>query len=1046
MLKRKLFSAILIFSCITLISQTRENRFERFTENDGLSQSTVKTIMQDNFGYLWIGTGYGLDKYDGYEFQNFQHSKQDSLSISDSYIRTIYQDKDNSIWIGTRNGLNRINFFDNLANDKICFQHFLYDSSNTSSISNNNIEAIYQDHSGQIWIGTTHGLNKLDIENTKKETSFKFVRYFNDPYNPETISSNRISSLIEDNYGNLWIGTLGGGLNKLNLKTNKISHYFNEGSPSYSHYIITLFVDHNGTLWMGTYGGGLIKFNPENELFKVYKNDSGINSLSNNHVFSIKEDRDGFLWIGTFGGGINKFDPVNEMFHSYNHIATEPNSLNSDLIYSVFIDNSNNLWAGSDKGLNKLDLKPIKFFHYKNSPHDSNSIQDNFVNSLVEDHTGNLWIATNKGLDKIDHLTKDYTHYDLNKGKGSNRFILSDLYTDSRGNLWIGSFGDGLFKFNKSTQKFEQFVHNPENSKSILDDRITEIFEINNGYLLIGTHIGICKMNIKTGEFFPYIFDLNDSRILEGIDITNIYKDKEDILWIATREGLFSLDCNSRKWEKYIHNNNDTNSISPSDVNSVIEDKNGIIWIGTKYGLDKFDRAQSRFVHYTKKDGLPSNLVTNILADAEGNLWITAGKYISKFSGQRFRNFGANDGIKAFSFNADAKFKSKRGKIYFGGANGYIKFSPQSIKDNPYPPQVVITRFKKYEEVKKSSLQLLNTNEIHLAYDDNFFSFEFAALDFTRPVENQYACKLEGLEDHWNYIGTRNYVSYTNLDPGKYIFRVKASNNDGVWNDKGRALTIIIPPPFWQTGWFGVLAGLIMTGMIFMLYKKRIYNLEKERTAHEEFSRSLIRSQENERRRIASELHDSLGQNLLIIKNRALMGMKAKTDNMQCEQLKEISLAASTAITEVRRTSYDLHPYQLERLGLTKTIRSILNNIDNSCEINFNESLDDIDGLLSKENEINVYRIVQECINNIVKHSEADSADVKIKKNEKNIRIDIVDYGKGFDINSIHAEHDPAKGFGIRNISRRVNIVNGTLKINSSVNVGTYINITIPLD
>lgn len=1046
--KEKYVGIIFLVFIINVLSQTKETQFERFTENDGLSSSlAVRTIMQDSYGYLWIGTEQGLNKYDGYNFQNFYHTESDSLSLSSDFIRALCQDDDSVIWIGTRNGLNELDLSQNSKNNKVGFRHYFHDSLNEYSLSSGDIRSIYQDHLGSIWIGTANGLNKLNKKDIGNRSSVKFIRYFNHQNDTNTISNNLINSIVEDKNGNLWVGTLGGGLNKINLKTKMYTHFFNKNNSSFTKYIVTLFIDHKGLLWIGTYGGGLIKFNTVNYHYKVYKKTPKTNSLSNDHVFAIQEDKSGFLWIGTYGEGINKFDPNKEEFTFFKTIPIEGKSLSNRLIYSLFIDKANNLWAGSGNGLNKLDLKPRKFVHFRNELSNKNSIQDNYVNVIFKDHAGNTWIGTEQGLDRIDRVTKEYSHYKFDHNISTrNSLNVNNVFEDKENNLWIGTFGGGLYKFDENKHTFTQFKHESGNPGSLIDNRVNAIYQDGESSLLIGTQVGACKMNTKTNSFTNPFIGFKGSESLSDKKIYVFLKDSKNVLWVGTTSGLYSINYNIRKCEHYVHNPKDKNSITLGDVNEIFEDKNDVLWFGTNYGLNKYERDKNKFIHFTTENGLPNNYITNILEDDEGNLWISAGRFISKFDGKHFRNYDSYDGVKALKFNGNSAFKSQNGVMYFGGLSGIIKFSPGRIKNNPHKPKVVITSFKKYEKIIRSSLQLLDIKKLNLSYKDNFFSFEFAALDFTTPDKNQYAYRLEGFDKDWNYIGNRRYASYTNLDPGKYIFHVKASNNDGIWNEDGRSLTIIISPPFWQTWWFRILVGLAIIGTVLLLFKTRISKLEKEKTAHEEFSRRLIQSQENERKRIASELHDSLGQNLLIIKNRAVLGMRNKKDNVQEEQLKEISIAATSAIDEVRRTSYNLHPYQLDRLGLTKTLKSILNNIDNSSDINFSESIERIDGLFTKENEINIYRIVQECINNIVKHSGADNASINIKKNQKDIKINVNDDGKGFDAVHIYADRDPAKGFGIKNISRRVNIIGGSFNLNSSPGKGTRININIPFE
>ena len=438
------------------------------------------------------------------------------------------------------------------------------------------------------------------------------------------------------------------------------------------------------------------------------------------------------------------------------------------------------------------------------------------------------------------------------------------------------------------------------------------------------------------------------------------------------------------------------------------EDSIGRILVGTNKGglvIIGRDNEIQNFINET--NGLPNNMVKGILQSNDGSTWISTNNGLSKLSPNKLsiRNYESNADFASNEFNDRSYFKSSNGTLYFGGINGITYFLPEEIKDNPYIPNIVLTDFQIFNTSVKPSKEnsylkkeITYANEINLTYKESVFSFEFAALIFNNPHKNQYAYKMEGFDKDWIYCGTRRQATYTNLDPGVYTFRVKGSNNDGVWNEEGTSVKITITPPYWKTWWFkslGTIAFMAATGLS---YKQRLDKIEKEKKAQEEFSRRLIESQEDERKRIATELHHTIAHDVLISKNKALMALKHKDNPAKMENtLKEIAELATSTMTDVRSISYNLHPHQLESLGFAKALRSIITEVARSTDTKFNFEIDEVDKLLTKENEINLFRAIQESVSNVIRHSEAKEAYLKVKRTEEFIFIVLTDNGKGFD-------------------------------------------------
>jgi two-component sensor histidine kinase/ligand-binding sensor domain-containing protein len=808
-----ILTILIVLSIPTSVYAAEANpKFEHITADKGLSQSGVSSIFQDSQGFMWFGTQDGLNKYDGYDFTVYKYNALDSHSLSDNFISSIYEDKSRIMWIGTDGGgLNKFN------RETEQFTRYIHDINNPNSLGHNRVLSIYQDHFGTLWVGTDGGgLNQFDQETEQ------FTHYQHQLDEPHSLSNDIIFSIYEDRLGTLWIGTGGGGLNKFNRGTGQFFHYKNNPSDPSSlsdDTVLSIHEDQSAKLWIGTKNGGLNQFDRESGRFIHYTHDpDNINSLNHNTVNSIAEDKFGNLWLATtswngnsYGSGLDKIVPENGQFIHYKNDSKNPQSLSDNLVNVLWVSNDQILWIGTAfSGINKLDLKENKFIHYKHDPTNLNSLSDNHVMSIDEGQSGMIWIATSDGgLNQFNRQTGKFTHYTHNS---ANPYSLSSnniwsTYEDRNGMLWVGTFGSGLDKFDRKAQKITHYQHDSNKPYSLSDNTVTSIHEDYLGTLWIGTmRGGLNKFDPESEQFTHYTNEPNNPHSLSDISAFLIHEDYSGTLWIGTFSGgLNKFQRETEKFIHYKHDSNNPNSLSYDRILSIYEYPSGTLWIGTfGGGLDKFDTATETFTHYTEKDGLPNNSVVGILADDEGNLWLSTGKGLSKFNPktETFRNYDVSDGLQGNEFDGvKAYLKSKTGEMLFGGLNGFNVFYPAQVKDNPHIPPIVITDFKKFNESVKLDLSISKSQSIKLSYKDNFFGFEFAALDYTNPLKNQYTYKLEGFDKDWIYSGTRRYASYTNLDGGTYIFKVKGSNNDGVWNEEGTSIKILITPPPWKTWW-----------------------------------------------------------------------------------------------------------------------------------------------------------------------------------------------------------------------------------------------------
>ncbi len=826
-------------------------RFDRMSIAEGLSQSTVQCILQDRRGFMWFGTEDGLNQFDGYSFTVFRHDPQDANSLSTNYVRCLLEDQTGALWIGTWGG-----GLDRLDPETGQFTHYKHNPVDRHSLGHDNILCLYEDRSGRLWIGTGGGgLDLFDRENDR------FIHHEHAPHDERTLSDNAVSAVLEDQWGELWVGTAQGGLNRLTPGRGQFTHYrsVSENPHSLSSDRITaIHEDSEGVIWIGTADGGLCRLDRQNDRFiRLQHSSEDPTSLSSNGVQAIYEDRSGVLWIGTSEGGLDRYDRRRNQFIQYCNDPFDPNSLSHDDVLSIYEDRGGVLWIGTfGGGLSKANPANQKFVHYHSDPNDPGSLSDDSVRAILEDSSGVLWIGTySGGLNRFDAETGQWTHYqhDPDDPGSLSHNVVRSIYEDSHGVLWIGTEG-GLDRLDPSTGQFVHYRHDPDDRHSLSHNSVWPIYEDSRGVLWVGTMGGgLNRFDPERGWFTRYQHDPDDDSSLSHNVVSCILESYDGVLWIGTvGGGLNRFDRTTRRFSHYGHNADDPHSLSNDRVLSIGEDYRNRVYVGTwGGGFDRLDRVSERFTHFREKDGLANDVVYGIVEDNLTYLWLSTNRGLSRFtpSSEKFRNYDVSDGLQSNEFSPGAFHMGPSGVIYFGGINGFNAFYPPQVKDNPYPPPIVITAFKKLDQTVMTNIS--SDCEIELSYTDNFVAFEFAALDYTAPHKNQYLYRLEGFDPHWTSAGTRRYQSYSNLEAGEYVFRVKGSNNDGIWNREGLAIYISVRPPIWDSWWFRGMLAVLLVGSVLVGYRLRVRSIqartrELERQVDE-------RTYEIERRRLVAE-------------------------------------------------------------------------------------------------------------------------------------------------------------------------------------------------
>lgn len=1112
LLRKTLFVFLCAGIVFNLHAQDPALKFEHISLEEGLSQSLISDILQDRQGYMWFGTQEGLNKFDGHRFTIYKYQPGDSTSLSENYVNAVYEDRSGTLWIGTAGG--GLCRFDRSTKR---FTPFRNNPKDESSLSHNVVTTIYEDRHGVLWVGTrAGGLNKLVLrpdsssntdDSARGLAQNQFTHYRRDESDKNAISGNNITAILEDRSGRLWIGTAYAGLNEFDRDKNIFKHYCHDPKNPLSlssNSIGVIYEDRAGDLWIGT-TGGLNHFDPEKNIFTVYKHDpKDPHSLSSNAVTSICEDvalddaAGKLLWIGTTEGGLAAFDLTKKTFVNYRHDPGNASTISSNTVLKVYTDRSGLLWVGTgDNGIDKVDRKPKKFKHFTREPGKPNSIGNALIWSLYEERPGVLWIGRNNGLDRFEMRGKAFRHYENSaawpKGMSHSHVFAICPDPDPRSNnLWIGT-SRGLDKFDKISQKFSHYHdENPAKANGLPNAAIFFIHPDQHGAIWVGTAVGLHKLDRTHRAAIRYSLNVESNATTNWIKAVCEADDR--FMWVGSRSGLILFDRQTENFLTYHSHHSDTTGLSHHDIYSLYQDPDGTLWIATAGGglnrltRDEAARAKSaliaraetpgdtlkgrndcpqlRFKHFTEKDGLCNNNIYGILADQRRRLWLSTNRGISCFdpSSETFKNYDLNDGLQSYEFNQGALHEGKSGAMFFGGINGFNTFFPDSIMDNPFVPPIVITEFKKFDKAVPFDQNSAQRKEIMLSYADNFFSFEFVALDYTNPLKNQFAYKLEGFDADWIYCGSRRYTSYTNLDPGRYVFRVKGSNSDGVWNEAGASAKLYIEPPFWKSWWFAMVATAVFMFSALGFHERRVK--QKIRRALE---MENVRMRENERvrKQVADDFHDELGQKLT---NMTLLTEILKRN------LCNISLQNAAYLDKIRETSknlsngvrnfiWALDPQQDSLYDLAIYLKDFGDEIFDKSGIHFRTK--GISGELeSVKLPMNWRRhlalLFKEGMNNVLKHASCHNVTLEMALKHDCLIIALADDGKGFNgngnfngngssngnghSNGYHdADHSGLNGEsqrGMTSMSSRASKLQGRIKVISNVGAGTKIQFT----
>lgn len=999
------------------IVDATDNRFLRVSTAEGISQTKVDSIVQDNAGFMWFGTRYGLYRYDGYTFHVFVRDSGNPNSLDGVVVRALFKDRDGALWAACDQSLNKFN-------------------EKTETFTRYPIPLVIQitqDSAGLLWLATHGGLYRLD------PLSGDIQRYSHEANDPSSLSSSDISYSGEDKQGNFWVATRG-ALDEFDRKTGKvITHHVVPYVPGGFNF----YVDRFDTFWI--FQGApnpLSVFNRKSNTLIRYTFPRREPTVT--RVSAMSEDGDGELLIATHGLGLLRLDRERRKFIHYGNIPADSQSLPQNKLDALFADREGNIWIAPGRMAPAfLTAKPAAF---KKLPRVPGTNIEPFVASLYQDRQGLLWMGTPEAL-----VSRDSKSGRIRAYRTSGRGVASDvipIHEDRSGNLWIGTWAHGLHRFDRQTGKFKTYRHNPADPFSLSSDIVMRLLVDHNGTLWVGTADGLDRFDAQTEHFFPHKLDQQSSVL-----VLELIEDRDGKIWIGTESsGLRHFDPTTGQQVIYEHNANRAGTLSDDRVNSVHFDRSGTMWVGTQNGLDKFDPQTGMFSAITQQDGLPGNAVGCILEDNDGKLWMSTNNGVARFNPEtkQFTNFSTAEGLPGPNLTGwGACFQSPSGEMFFGGFNGGTSFFPDKAVDPAYTPAVVLTDFRLFGNPVQigthSPLRnsISYTTDLTLPHDQNVFSLSFAGLSYASPATNRYRYRLEGLEPKWNEVGSdRRQAIYTTLPSGTYTFHVQAATRAGGWSEPGVALRIEILPAWWSTWWFRAICLLVSLTLLWTFYQSYVRRL------HQKFAIAL-EARVGERTRVARDLHDTLLQSFqgVLLKFHAITYLLPDRADEAQKDLEIISEQAREAIIEGRDAVYGLRSSMVSGGDLTQTISALGNQLA-GFQTDQNPPAfgmqvvglpRDLAPLLCEE----VYRLTAEALRNAFKHANASRIEVEIRYHRRRFRVRVRDNGKGIEPDIV-AGDGRAGHFGLPGMHERARLVGGKLSVWSEIDSGTEVELTIP--
>lgn len=1004
-------------------------RFVRLSRSQGLSQQRVTNIAQDERGFLWFGTQYGLNRYDGYHFKIFKNDPDDPASLCGVFISSLFVDRGGRVWIGCEYALDR---YDPITET---FVHYRLAPSGFAGTAGT-VRHISQDRAGILWLSTGDGLYRVD------PTTGATARFGHDNANPFSLSSDDVKSSGEDREGTFWVATRE-GLDAFDRERARTTEHV----PLFESRDFSFFEDREGVFWiLYASGNGLAVL--DRKIHRLTRYSFGRDDLPTHPltgVSSMLQDRDGNLWIGTFSDGLLRFDREHRTFIRYRNDPSNSDSLSENRVTTLFEDREGDTWLGL--GATEPAFFPIRHPPFEVLPFDSRNpanLGETLVDTIYEDRAGIVWMGTTGELVRLDRQNGNLTHFAI-PGNGVATDVLS-IAEDASGALWIGTAGQGLYRRSATTGRLTAFRHRDNDASSLSDDTVLQMLLDHTGTLWVATTDGLDRFNATTQTFTTFRYVAKGEPGMFG----HFVEDSSGALWVSTRfSGVLRFD---RGTERFVSLRSAPNQSVPgyARVNSLLIDHAGALWAATQNGMDQYDRQTGRVTHYSERNGLASNDVSCILEDSSGALWMGTSSGLSRLAPQRktFSNYSQADGLPGPDLTGyRACFRGASGEMFFGGFSGAVAFRPDELPQAAYVPPVVLTSFQLFGKpvplAPGSPLKraIDYTDRLTLSHDQNSFSFEFSALSFRSPSTNRYRFKLEGLDRYWQEVGSdRRYATYTTLPAGTYRLRVQGATLRGPWSEPGLAVQITIEPAWWQTLWFKILAGIVVLLFMAALYVSRVRQLQWQFEIR-------LKTRDSERARIARELHDSLLQGVqgLLIRLQAVRNMLPQRAADAAGALEAAMELADKAMDEGRAAVQDLRASAPGASALADSLTALGEELalhGREGAATYHVLVEGRPRGMPPVVREEIYRIAREAVRNAAEHARAQRIEAELVYGGTQFSLRVRDDGVGIDSEIL--EHQRVRHWGLQGMRERAESFGARFNVWSKIGSGTEVELVVP--
>ena len=1001
-------------------------QFKRISTADGLSQTRVAQIVQDDQGFMWLGTQYGLNRYDGNEFKLFVHDPERPSSLACAFITALFKDRDGVLWIGCNQILDR---FDPVTET---FTHYGVDS-DARDDARGTVVHISQDRSGPLWLATSTGLHRFDPK------TGAFAHYRHDPQDPAGLRSNDVNWSGEDRSGRFWVGT-SEGLDEFDRTTGNVTFHV----PIAEGVQISFFEDRLGAFWISyASGNGLALLDRKSNTltrYSFYAEEPPASALTG--VMGIVGDADGALWLGSPGLGLLKLEPGRGKFVRYANRPGDVESIAEDKVIALYEDRDGDIWTGlHSKGTNHFSRVKLPFERFRHEPGNPESLSVDFVNAVYEDRQGFLWIGNDNGLNRIDRKTGRRSAWSGDLGA---KPMVITITEDAAGVIWFGTFANGLGSFEPATGAFKSYRHDPADPNSLSNDEVHRVFIDHAGTLWVGTDDGLSRFDRNTGHFQVYKVDWQDRRKQSYVAMA---EDRAGTLWLATHySGLHHFDPKTGKFIVYKASPADPNSLRDNMTTSVHIGGSGSIWVGTQNGLNELDSATGRVTAYDRRDGLPGNTISCILEDERGNIWMSTNKGLSRFNpvDHVFLNYSELDGLPGNDLTGwSACHEGAGGELFFGGFSGGVAFFPANLLHSEIAPKLALTDFQlsglsvpiRSGTLLESSIGY--TPHITLSHEQSIFSVVFSALSYESPQSNRYRYKLDGLDRQWHEVGNdQRRAVYTTLPAGSYALHVQAALSRGPWSEPGATLQVTILPPWWNTWWFRLAYGAVFLLLIGLVYRLRVRQISRQLT---------LRMEErlDERTRIAQHLHDTLLQGLLSASLQLAVAHRDLSSDVPARPLVGRVLELMRQVIEEGRNAVrGLRTSSGTNDDLERAFSRIPHELACEGQVDFQLAVEGTRRALRPLVRDEVHSIGREALTNAFRHAQATRIETVLSYSRSEFTLILRDNGCGIDAEVAESGRDGH--WGLSGMRERAERIGARLKLSACAAGGTEVELVVP--